>query len=617
VRSIPLLLLLVPAVVHAQYSRERVSLVLRGEAALQRQEIGSAIEAFREAARDTSAARRSAAERMLGVIAWRFYGDDGQARSHFGAALATQRDSASTLVEMARLAVAEGRYRQAFVLADDARRSASDDLAYRAAVVQMGRTIGEAALAARLGDERSATPEHVDSMSMALALRELGQLVRQQQGRTEEAHQLLLTALVAGDGRAAATGVASYYFINAGDTAMHSEVPAAIAELNQLLPLWQGDATARSDRARIAAALARTRLFDAAALVAPRESEIAAYAAFCRRIERSANEYYRRTLLGQPHPDELTRAYIHAEHDLWPRLAWRGAQPKFFPAAADAELARRFGTLIELGITGGYYDLHMGHIVGEETRTVTQYGHSARVTFFVIDGIVTNGLQSWAWDDAGGHGGWQRRDTVVQVRPIFIEHTISLLVSGDPVRHIREQRGISLDSALDWGIAARDSIAYLPGVAGRLRRDGRDFILDSLRSAGVRDSALGGTFVRVASQLIRESSIVAHEGRHAIDDDMGIPLSPAAREFRAKLSEVAFAQHPKIVMSSIVHPNIGDATPHGGANAQVMLGLIHWMRAHQKEIPGFVVTRPILPQLPLLSDAQLRTAFRAMDPLAR
>jgi hypothetical protein len=69
-------------------------------------------------------------------------------------------------------------------------------------------------------------------------------------------------------------------------------------------------------------------------------------------------------------------------------------------------------------------------------------------------------------------------------------------------------------------------------------------------------------------------------------------------------------------MSSIVHPNIGDATPHGRANARVMLGLIRWMRAHGAEIAGFDAGQPVLLQLPLLTDAQLRRAFRSMDPLA-
>jgi hypothetical protein len=70
-------------------------------------------------------------------------------------------------------------------------------------------------------------------------------------------------------------------------------------------------------------------------------------------------------------------------------------------------------------------------------------------------------------------------------------------------------------------------------------------------------------------------------------------------------------------MSAIIHPNIGDATPHGRANARVMYGLLKWMRQHTREIRGLDASRPLLPQLPLLTDTQLRAAFRSMDPLAR
>jgi hypothetical protein len=80
---------------------------------------------------------------------------------------------------------------------------------------------------------------------------------------------------------------------------------------------------------------------------------------------------------------------------------------------------------------------------------------------------------------------------------------------------------------------------------------------------------------------------------------------------------VAEASRPKLILSSIVHPNIGDATPHGQANARIMLGLIRWMRAHASELAGFDRTLPVLTQLPLLTDQQLRRAFRAMDPMAR
>lgn len=613
-----LLLLLIPCALRAQYSRPRVALVLRGEAALQRQEIAAAVTAFSEAARDSTPARRAAAERMLGVIAWRFYEDQGEARVHFGNALATGADTMATLIELARLATAEGRYRQAFELADRARRSSTDDLDSRGAILQLGKAVTEAALAARLDGGAAGERTAVGSdTTVAVAVRALRLLVRQTPGRVDEAHQLLLASLIAGDGVAAREALDSYYLIDTGGGSMHSPIPAALAQLHSMLAGWHADQATRAERARLASALGRARFYDAAGLVAPGGTDILAYAKYCRRVAREANEYYRRTLVAGERPDALTRLVIRAERDLWPRLTWPGAPPRFFPAGADAELGRRFGALLQLGITGGYYDMHLGHVVGDERRTVTQYGKTARVTFVALDGMVTNGLQSWAWDDNGGHGGWQRRDTIVQVRPIFVEHALSLWVSADPARRIAEIRNIEADSAADWTLARADSIGYLPGVASRLHRDGRDQLIDSLRRGGVPDSTLGREFVRVASRLIRESSIIAHEGRHAIDDALDPRLTPEDREFRAKLSEIAFAERPKLVMSAIVHPNIGDATPHGRANARLMLGLIRWMRAHGSEIQGFNGRLPVLPQLPLLADAQLRRAFRSMDPLAR
>jgi len=123
--------------------------------------------------------------------------------------------------------------------------------------------------------------------------------------------------------------------------------------------------------------------------------------------------------------------------------------------------------------------------------------------------------------------------------------------------------------------------------------------------------ATGNFLLRARLVLVRH---VASDCRN--DDQLDPRLTPETREFRAKLSEVAFSEQPKLVVSSIIHPNIGDATPHGQANARVMLGLLRWMHAHAREIKGLDVRRPLLPQLPLLTDSQLRAAFRSMDPLA-
>ena len=63
------------------------------------------------------------------------------------------------------------------------------------------------------------------------------------------------------------------------------------------------------------------------------------------------------------------------------------------------------------------------------------------------------------------------------------------------------------------------------------------------------------------------------------------------------------------------HRHGGDSS-HGQANERIMNGLVKWMRQHEDEIVNLDRTRPYLPQLDLLTDEQLRAAFRAMDPWA-
>ncbi len=117
-------------------------------------------------------------------------------------------------------------------------------------------------------------------------------------------------------------------------------------------------------------------------------------------------------------------------------------------------------------------------------------------------------------------------------------------------------------------------------------------------------------------RAVQESSIFAHEGRHAIDKRAG-ESSSRNLEFTAKLSEVAFAPEPRLAVGGIFDANIGDSSPHGQANLKVMKGLVAWMKAHKGEIGELDSERPLLPQFDLLTDDQIRAAFRSMDSLAK
>jgi hypothetical protein len=112
-----------------------------------------------------------------------------------------------------------------------------------------------------------------------------------------------------------------------------------------------------------------------------------------------------------------------------------------------------------------------------------------------------------------------------------------------------------------------------------------------------------------------EGPVISHEGRHVIDLRNGITLNTDL-EFNAKLAETAFCRYPGIPLgSNVLHPGVG-ISGHGDANMLIVQGLVAWLDAHADEVNGLDPARPLLPQLDLLSDEQLRAAARSMDPLA-
>jgi hypothetical protein len=379
-------------------------------------------------------------------------------------------------------------------------------------------------------------------------------------------------------------------------------------------------------------ALADSRLFSAAAAVAlapgpggatlaardPRAREIIAYATFLDSVGRATDRYYRATALGKGNADAWKASLDSAARRLWPRLVWPGPAPRFTQDQFMAEADRRFGALINLGETAGYQDLHMGHRVLDERRTVDQYGHTGRVRFVALDAIVSNGFQSWAWDGQAQHGGWASKGEIVQIRPAYATAPVRAwrdIAEADAVRRRAEE--LAADSVADLARARETPVAYFPSVAKRLARDGRLVLLDSLRRAGLSGLDLEAAFEREVGTALLESSIFAHEGRHAIDDGLGVELTSEDLEYRAKLSEVAFAPRPRLALGGIISPNAGDDTPHGKANLRVLEGLYGWMKEHASEIDGLDRSAPLLPQLPLLTDRELKAAFASLDPFAR
>lgn len=119
------------------------------------------------------------------------------------------------------------------------------------------------------------------------------------------------------------------------------------------------------------------RFFEEAALVArgaPADvvadvvAGVVAYGAAVRRIEEITNEYYRQIAVHE----EDYRAF-RAQVDGQLRAVWKTLSPaKYDRAKAEAELARRFGAHMIFGETGGFQDMHYGHVVVDRTLPVEQ-----------------------------------------------------------------------------------------------------------------------------------------------------------------------------------------------------------------------------------------------------
>jgi hypothetical protein len=270
-----------------------------------------------------------------------------------------------------------------------------------------------------------------------------------------------------------------------------------------------------------------------------------------------------------------------------------------------------FGVFGTVGETSGYPSMHGGHLVQDDRLHVEQYGRSGEVRFIVIDNMLANGYESWLWDGWAAAGGWSSDgNTIVQIRSGY---------TGGPVNALRRTRpGAARDrfmtelqqqSAEELATLGRDGVGRLPATSNRLEQQVYDGVF---ARAGADDDA----FIAEVWRATNQYSITSHEGRHALDNANQPGLSSTQLEFRAKLSQIIFADYPRLGLASVAGQAIND-TPHGRGNQRVLEGYRRWMRDHRDEIAGFDRSQPTLSQLDKLTDEQIVAAARSMDPWAR
>ena len=422
----------------------------------------------------------------------------------------------------------------------------------------------------------------------------------------DSSRALLNAALMAGD-RATMAQAWRWYF---------GDVPSVVPPL-------------AADRRSVGLALATARLFPEAELVlrdrcvpaVPATDEaigdVLAYAAALERLSRIAITHYRAVAKGAEDDGAFERAVGAEAAALWGKLTWPDQPPPFSTGAFSQETDRRFGTISTVGRTDSILTLLLGHKLIDERRDVEQYGHRAPLRFVLLDGMVSSGYMAWATHNRAGTGGWIGSDAIYQIRPMYADGAVARWRRlTDSLLRARRDEEIREETSRDIERAKESPIRYFRGLDLRLQHQAVGALHAQLVAEGLSGDALREAFLQRAHLNEFDSSIWAHEGRHAIDKLIFKITDSPELEFRAKISEVVLAAIPRGELATLLSP-IGPPTAHGIANRRLLEGVVAWMRGHASEIARLDRQTPLLPQLDKLTDAQLRTAFRSLDPLAR
>ncbi len=592
-------------------------------------DIDGADAAFASLPADASSRDRATALQTRALFAWRYRRAFDEGEALLREALGVEALTSKSWAGLARLETARDQFDAAREAALEAIATAETEQEAIEGTISLARVaIGKAELT--FDRTPHARPDSLTIEWLREAHDRLTIAVAEAPGDVAIAGPLLRTSIFLGDGEGLLAAWRSYYLTIVGKPDAGVLNPSR-ETLDALLPQWRDREPSAAEVARVVVALAASGLYREAWLAArtpgwtqgveasdPETLETLTYARFVQEGSSVTDEHYRRVAIGEGDTKQYRAAFLETAEPLWEAIRWDDQRPSLTLQNLIQETSRRFNAQLRGGKTAGYDDLHFGHRVIDEEISVSQYGHEAVLRFVVLDGMVSNGFQSWAWDFRAQHGGWASSGGITQVRPAYAGEAQEIwrtLNDSIALQRVREET--ERESATDWDRAAEDPHAFLPGLAGRLRLQGAGQLLEQLRAEGATGDELQRRFLVELQAAVFASSIEAHEGRHAIDGTLSTPFSSADLEFRAKLSEVVFAPHPRIAFGGIIGGNIGDSTPHGQANLRIMRGLVTWLSERGDQIPGLDPSRPLLPQLDLLSDDQLRAAMASMDPLAR
>ena len=466
--------------------------------------------------------------------------------------------------------------------------------------------------------------EALDTELLAETIQLLSKVLKTDAGLPRPSKLLVGIALLNNSGSGVLKGWQSYFQIQ--DMQQVNPYLRSSAEmLIKVCENWSGQELSASNQALLIEALSSSRFYQFIPAYikknrgehsySPKVADAISYSQFLKAVQERTNEYYRLIAIEQEEEAVYREWLQNQRRELWHQLSFSAEKP-YVEDHFLRELEERFGARGFTGGTGNYsgYVLALGHIVNQEKAQVIQYGYQPEFTYTQIDMMISNGFSSWFWENKA-IGGWATDNEVIRVREVYLNEPINAWkMVTDAVERDKVQDRINefLDSPTE------NQTKVAGGLASKLKFDAINDLYVQLASTGLSEGELKLAFLSQYEQYRMKASILAHEGRHSIDQKY-MPeafqgWSNEVREFRAKLSQIVFAPEPRLELAGMVTSTSGEYG-HTRANKRIVEVASQWITAHRTAIKGYSDNRSALSQLYLLTNEQIRACYRQADPL--
>lgn len=556
--------------------------------------------------------------RRLAHQDWKYYQNYALAKERLRKADSIGGDKYETWMLLSRIERESQHFKEALQAASKARELAQSENEVNKANTEYAHGVYAVSIAQLMRGEA------IDTSLLRETSTLLSEVLEIDAGLSLPSKLLLGIALLNNDGAHVIKAWQSYFQIQNIEQ-VSPYLSASAQKLNQVCQDWNGNKLSVSNQEILIEALSASRFYEFIPAYVkknknesdyhPKTRDAITYSQYLKEIQKETNEYYRLIAIEQENEASYIEWLDNKRKELWNDFSLT-EQQEYNEANFLKETEKYFGARGFTGGTGNYngYVLALGHIINQEKATVEQYGYKPEFTYTQIDMMISNGFSSWFWENKA-IGGWATDNEIIRVREVYLSEPINAWkMVTDSVERRKAEKVINefLDNSTE------NQLELAKGLATKLRFDAIHDLYNELTSKGLSGKDLKLAFLSKYEQYRTEASMLAHEGRHSIDQKY-MPeefegWSNEIREFRAKLSQIIFAPEPRLELYGMVTSTIGDYG-HIKANKRIVEVAIEWIEENKEQISGYSDTQSAFSQMYLLTNHQIKECYKQADPL--